>query len=213
MKKSILLSMAMMISVMIYAQHKEKDPAERAAHQTERMKSQLSLNDAQYASVKTINEKYAKKFSALRNDDAKQEKRNEVKSLKDLRQQEINAVLTPEQQQKWQAYREQKQEQGKAHRGERMDQRREDWKTALGLTDEQAKKMEAEQIKFHGLLKEIKANTTIDTPAKKLATEKVKQSHKKAVEEILTPDQFAKWKKIKREMKHNRKEGREEKGK
>src|SRR5437868_3360071 len=100
MKKSILLSMTFMISTIIFAQHKERDPQQVASRQTEKMKSALGLNDAQYASIKKINETYATRFSDFKGERKHPEpgKITEMKALRDQREKEINAVLTADQQ-------------------------------------------------------------------------------------------------------------------
>lgn len=67
---------AMVISTFIFAQR-------------ESMKSVLSLDDAQYASIKEINKKYGQKHEDLNKE----------------RQDEIGKVLTPEQKSNWQAYK------------------------------------------------------------------------------------------------------------
>lgn len=76
MKKSLLLVGAMMISTFIFAQR-------------ESMKSVLSLDDAQYASIREINKKYGEKHQ----------------DLNKQRRAEIEKVLTPEQNSNWKAYR------------------------------------------------------------------------------------------------------------
>jgi Spy/CpxP family protein refolding chaperone len=76
MKKSLMLVGAMMVSTFIFAQR-------------ESMKDVLSLDDAQYASIKEINKKYGQKHQDLNKE----------------RQAEISRVLTPEQSSNWKAYK------------------------------------------------------------------------------------------------------------
>lgn len=67
---------ALMISTFIFAQK-------------ESMKTVLSLDDAQYASIKEINQKYGQRHQDLNKE----------------RQAEIGKVLTPEQNSNWKAYK------------------------------------------------------------------------------------------------------------
>jgi Spy/CpxP family protein refolding chaperone len=76
MKKSLILVGAMVISTFIFAQR-------------ESMKSVLSLDEAQYASIKEINKKYGEKHQDLNKE----------------RRSEIAKVLTPEQNSNWKAYK------------------------------------------------------------------------------------------------------------
>ena len=95
-----------MISSIMFAQSQMKDPAARAARQSEKMKSVLSLNEAQYASIRDINEKYADKYSALKREEiAKKNKHAEFSTLRKDHQKEIETVLTSEQKTKWENYK------------------------------------------------------------------------------------------------------------
>jgi Spy/CpxP family protein refolding chaperone len=105
MKKNLMLVGAMLISTIIFAQR-------------ESMKTVLSLNDAQAASIKEINTKYGQKHQDLYKE----------------REAEISKVLTPEQNTKWTAYKKERHEKRMKEREERMKQR-------YSLTDEQVQKL------------------------------------------------------------------------
>lgn len=77
---------ALMISTFIFAQ--------RHGDHRQSMKTELSLDDAQYASVNEINKKYGEKHRALRQE----------------RESEISKILTPEQSKKWETRRASRQE-------------------------------------------------------------------------------------------------------
>src|SRR5687768_11774442 len=103
MKQYILIAIAMVVTIATYAQRGPKDPYRAAAKQTEKMKSHLALSETQYASVKKINSAYAEKIMEIKKESGNQdgEQNKELKELRQQKQKDINAVLTPEQQQKW----------------------------------------------------------------------------------------------------------------
>jgi len=208
MRKSIFLLVALAVNIMTYAQHKEKDPAKMAEHRTEKMKTYLGLNETQYASVRQINEKYAEKISAARKDDPKMEKRAEIDALRDQHAQEINAVLTPEQQQKWKTLSDEHREKQKEHREKNHEHRKQELKAALSLSDAQEKQMQAAHESFKTKMKTLHDDKTLSESDKKLKATTLKTEHENAVKEILSADQFAKWKDMRKEFKEHRKSGR-----
>src|SRR5450755_3373736 len=68
MKKHVMLMALMMMSTMIFAQRHKPDPKAMADKRTDKMKTELSLNDDQYSKVKTINENFALRHVQLRRD-------------------------------------------------------------------------------------------------------------------------------------------------
>ncbi|HMJ71164.1 MAG TPA: hypothetical protein VK508_19825 [Cyclobacteriaceae bacterium] len=105
MKKSLMLVGAMLISTFIFAQR-------------ESMKTVLSLNEAQSASIKEIQKNYGQKHQDLNKE----------------REAEISKVLTPEQNSKWTTYKKERHERRIKEREDRM-------KSRFSLTDEQMGKM------------------------------------------------------------------------
>lgn len=103
---------------------------ERAQRQTERLQEELKLSEEQTASVKAVNEKYAKKMEELwqNRPDEREAMREQMQSLKAEREKEITAVLSEEQTQQWEALKAKKQKRfqegrkkrkGKGKRGKR----------------------------------------------------------------------------------------------
>ena len=107
---------------------------------------------------------------------SREEKRDEMKTLRDKREKEINAVLTPEQNAKWKAHKEARVAQQKARMKKVAEGRDAKMKAELSLTDEQANKLKAAQ-KEH---------------ADKVA--KLKVEHDAKVKTILTDEQYKKLK-------------------
>lgn len=112
MKKSVVFLGLMMISSVIFAQRKF-DPQAMAARQTEKMKTELALTDDQYTSVKSINETYANKQAALRNDAAlaREDKKKQMRALSTEKNDALKKVLNADQSAKWEAYRAKRMEQ------------------------------------------------------------------------------------------------------
>lgn len=79
-----------------------KTPEERAKMLTDKMKEKLTLTDAQYQSVYDINLKYAQKSDELmKGSEDKQAKMQEFKSLQESKDKELKAVLTADQDKKY----------------------------------------------------------------------------------------------------------------
>jgi Spy/CpxP family protein refolding chaperone len=203
MKNSIMLAMALMISTLIFAQERHRDPQQMAARQTERMKENLALNDSQYASVKKINETYADKFASVRKDDTTtDDKRTALKTIHAEHEQAINAVLTPDQQKKWQTLKEERKAEKKAHKQHRHEHHKERLKTALSLSEDQTSRIETINKDFKEKLRVVKNDKNISENEKKSKIETLKKDHENTVKTVLTDDQFTKWKELKEARKH-----------
>jgi Spy/CpxP family protein refolding chaperone len=198
MKANLMVVVAMLMSSLVFAQGHRNGGGHHGQH-ADKMKSVLSLTDEQYARVKSIDEKYAAKFSEFRKDStARRENRDAMKSLRTQRESEIESVLTPEQNTKWDAHRA---EQMKKHREKRRAHHakmQEHMKSELNLTDDQESRLKSSNEKFRSKLK-----TWNDTEKKENHEEfkKYKAEHVAEVKSILTPEQFEKWKSIRKEKR------------
>lgn len=206
MKKSVMLIMGLMISTVIFAQHRSKDPHAVAAKQTEQMKNVLELNDTQYAAVKGINDEYAGKFMSLRKENPGEggQKHEKAKALKETREQEINTILTPVQQEKWKTHLAEKKSGRKQNKEHRYDRKKDQLKTSLSLSDEQVTQMEAEHRSFKEKLKRLKNDTGVSKESKAQKLQTLKFEHESAVKSILSPEQFIKWKSYRTEKNGKR---------
>jgi Spy/CpxP family protein refolding chaperone len=201
MKARVMIVVAMLMSAALFAQGHRNGGPRRGEHHADRMRSTLGLTDEQYAKVKSIDEKYAAKFSGLRGDSTqKNENREAMKSLRTERENEIASVLTPEQKAKWTAHRE---EQKKKHIERRRDHEAKvsEMKAALALTPEQETKMNTINEKFKGKLKTWR---NADRRENRSELQKLRREHEAEVKTILTPEQFEKWKTMRHERKHSR---------
>ncbi len=80
-----------------------RSPEEMANAQTERMKTDLALDEAQTEQVSALNLKYAQKQAAAREEAAgdREAMRATMGSLREEKNKELKAILTAEQYQKW----------------------------------------------------------------------------------------------------------------
>ena len=209
MKKSIIIAALLMATSVGFAQQRhQKDPQEKVLIQTERMRAVLDLDEQQYASIRQINEKYAGKRSELKAETAQDKNRRmeERKAIQAEREKEINSVLRPEQRTKWEkvkAERTAKREAGMEGRKAKKFVRVAE---TLELTPDQQSRLKAENQAFREKREALKKNGKSDTDDAAIA--KLKQDHKAAVKEILTPGQFEQWKKMKSDRKGRHKNSR-----
>lgn len=197
MKKHLVVTLViMMTGAMAFAQKKHgwKD----GSAQAEKMKTALDLTDQQYASIKSIDEKYKNKFVALRNDSTgnRDAKFKQAKELKTERQKEVYKVLTPEQHSKWQAYKKEQTMMKKVQHEKAKAEHYEKLKTDLSLTDDQLTKVKDTNERFAAKRRDLRKNKTDKSELKKLKAE-----HEASIKSILSDEQFTKWKAAKEQRK------------
>lgn len=89
----------------VFSQREMKTPEERSEQRTLKIVEELNLTEEQAAKLATINEKYAKERRAMASENKKQREDNRkvMSQLNDAQNEEIKAILTPEQQEKMKA--------------------------------------------------------------------------------------------------------------
>lgn len=211
MKKSLMLAIVMMTSTIIFAQH-AKSSHKGHTDRFEKMKTDLALTDAQYASIKSIDTKYNNKRDALKNDSAqtREAKGAAFKTMRTDEENEIAALLTPDQKTKWDQLKTEHGEKRKEHFQKISEQREAKLKSTLGLSDDQSQKMKAVNQQFMEKFGALRKSDTKD----KAAFEKLKTDHEAAIKDILTPEQFQKWSTMRADMrkKHGHEHGHMQKG-
>ncbi|MEP6738414.1 MAG: hypothetical protein ABJA70_23010 [Chryseolinea sp.] len=207
MKKHLILIAAMMMSTIIYAQHGH-DHDKKRLDVSEKMKKELSLNDAQVQAIKSIETKYNDKQVALRKDSSKSRdlKMDVMKSMRLEKSKEVNAVLTADQSAKWESSKKAEGEKGKARMVEASQKFEQKVKTDLALTNDQFAKFQAENTRFKQKLSDLRKDKQVNH---KEVFDKLKADHDANLKSILSADQFQKWAKMKEDMKkqgnHNHK--------
>ncbi len=175
--------MAVLISFSGFSQD---DGDDRGTKQADKMKNELNLTDAQYQSIKAINERYATKIDAEKAKNAAT--KDAVKTLKDQRKAEVEKVLTKEQLAKWEAHKEERKE----HKQEKRAERRE-FREELNLTPEQEAKMKEINQAFAVKKKQIMDEKLTDE-ARKAKIKALKEERRTQVKAVLTPEQYEKFK-------------------
>jgi len=217
MKKSLMLVIVMMTSTIIFAQHApHANPGHRGqghrdhADRFEKMKTDLSLTDAQYASIKSIDQKYVNKRTALWSDTSqtREAKGAAMRSMRTDEDQEISALLTADQKAKWDKLRAEQADKHKAHFQKIAEAREAKLKTTLGLSDDQSQKMQAVNQQFREKFMALRKSDTKD----KAAFDKLKADHEAAIKGVLTPEQFQKWNTLRTEMRKKHQRGHVQKG-
>lgn len=196
MKYRLILGVWMVATTTLFAQHRQKNFHNHSSHQTDWMKKELALDDTQYATVKGINKKYADEHGVIRRDTimSREEKAESLKTLRTKRQKEIGAVLTPEQNSKWQTIRKERVEKRKTQ----QQTRRGDYlKKELSLTDEQEQKIESARKESRDKLIQLRENNKLSREEKQNEMKKIRDAHESSLKVILDEQQFKKWQDIK----------------
>lgn len=163
------------------------------------MMKDLNLTDAQKAQLKADRETYKAKMEALRKDEniTVKEMKARQKAIHDEQKSKMQALLTPEQKAKIAADRANMETKRKT-----MDaQRAEAMKEKLGLSNEQAEKLKAQNQETHSKIKAIQDNETLTMDQKKEQMKAVKESANAQRRNILTAEQLKKMEEMKKESK------------
>jgi periplasmic protein CpxP/Spy len=117
MKKYMMVAGLMAVSTIIFAQRHKGDHGASPTKQADKMKTELSLSDDQYAKVKAINEKFAASHVKLRSDTALTvgTAHKQREKLKTDHQAQLKSVLTEVQWTKWSSLKSNKFEDRKKH--------------------------------------------------------------------------------------------------
>ena len=203
-----MLAIVMMTSTIIFAQH-AKNSHKGHTDRFEKMKTDLALTDAQYASIKSIDTKYNSKREALKNDSAqtREAKGTAFKTMRTEEENEITALLTTDQKTKWDKLKAERGEKRKEHFQKISEQREAKLKSTLGLSDDQSQKIKTVNQQFMEKFSTLRKSDTKD----KAAFEKLKTDHETAIKGILTPEQFQKWTAMKTDMRKKHDHDREHK--
>ena len=161
----------------------------------ERMKAELNLNDKQFESIKAINQRYAEKLSTSGRGPS-----DEKKALREQHRDEVNKVLTPEQQTKWEASRKEHKEHRKGQREHRKEFREE-----LNLSDQQKDQLKKIN-ESHRVQRSAIMNESLTAEQRKEKLQALNEKHRIEVKAVVTAEQYEKM----RIERNNRKEHRSE---
>ncbi|MBX2899157.1 MAG: hypothetical protein KF775_05890 [Cyclobacteriaceae bacterium] len=198
MKRTMVLVAGMMAGAVVFAQ--ERHGEHGGHHSKQNLKEVLMLDEAQEATIRSLNKKYAAEFAAIRHDSAqtREQKREELGKLREKREKEINAVLTPEQKAKRKAQMESRKAKGNA-RTQKIREMHQKERAELGLSAEQETQLKQARKKFAS--ERAALNRKSKAEYKKLETE-----YNRQLKSFLSEDQLKKLEmKKERRSKSNRK--------
>ncbi|MBT1703994.1 hypothetical protein [Chryseosolibacter indicus] len=206
MKKNVMLVVFMVVAVFGFAQHGRRDASNRVAGVSERMQTVMTLNEEQYASVKKINTKYFGETKQLRADStlSREEKKNRMKKIQNDKEAELKAVVTDEQFNKWETYKENSKKRRATKSGRKGEELRRFDLDELSLSDDQQKKFEEANKEFFAKHKAIREDVKLTDEQKKTARRELKTQHDAKIKSILTDAQYQKWLESKADRKKHR---------
>lgn len=184
--------MAMMLMGSVIFAQKSADRS-----MAEKMKTDLSLSDAQYTRIKDINEKFKSDQAKLLTDTAtsRENVRLERKRMQDERISQIKSVLTEAQFSQWTEMNknERKLSQTKGRTGARAGNPMDEMKTALDLNDDQVKKVREINVGMAARFKALRQDTAVSRGNMRAEMQKVMEERKAAFKKVLTDDQYSRF--------------------
>jgi Spy/CpxP family protein refolding chaperone len=182
-KKIIVLVLAISLASVLQAQSNKTAKGKKGE-----MYQELGLTKEQGQQLKTIHQKYDKEFDKVKDNSSltKEQKKESLIKLREQKSTEVKAILTEEQFKKWEAIKEEKKE-------AKVQEKTDDLKKELGITDEQATQLKAIHEKYKPQFKAIKDDTTKTEEQKKAALKTLKEAEKTELKTILSEEQLKKW--------------------
>ena len=200
MKKYILMYALLLAGSAVFAQERS-GTAERMA---ERMKAHLSLSDDQHDRVRQIYEEFFSGMEALKSDSTflREQALAERKRRTENRDKEILVVLTPEQAEKWKATR-------ASHRDKRVGHKNplEEMKTALGLSDAQAREIMAINRSMGNESRALRSDTAATRKDRATAMKEISARRNDKIKKVLTKEQYTAFLAFESEKKQHRRRG------
>jgi len=206
--KKIILSVAVFtIAFITQAQEiperkTERPPMmERKRHHHGMEFQKLNLTEDQKAKFKAQNESFHKKMEELKKIDniTVKEWRNKAEALRKEHKTNAQSILTSDQK----AQLEKMKAEGVARHEAMAKSRGEKMKAALGLSDDQSAKMQANRVKIGEKMKAIRENTLLSDEQKRENMKQLHKEQKEFMKSILTEEQLKKMK----ENMHKRPDG------
>ena len=166
----------------------------------DRMAQQLNLTDQQKSQIQSLMQSQRQQAQAVRNDSSltAQQKQDKLKQLRESNHQQVMAVLTPEQQQKWQQFRSEHTGMGKGRMGGGMGPM-----ARLNLTPEQKTKLRPIFQSSHQQVQAVRNDASLTTEQKQAKISEIRQNTQSQVNGILTPEQHQQWQQM-QQMRQNR---------
>ena len=184
--------------------HKNRGPAAQkpAREFLQELTEKLNLTDEQKAAVKVILVTEANEIKAVRQDSSlsDEQKQAKIKEIRDNGREKINALLTPEQQKK---FAEMKDQAGSRMR-EGFQNRLAVLAEKLNLTDEQKAAIKPILATEVNDIKAVSQDNSLSKEQKQTKIAGIREASDTKINALLTPEQQAKWAKLKENAKQER---------
>jgi Spy/CpxP family protein refolding chaperone len=184
--------------------HRNKGPAaQRPARDfLQELSEKLNLTDAQKAAIKPILATEANEIKAVHQDGSlsTEQKQAKIKEIRDNSREKINALLTPEQQKK---FAEMKGEAGSRTR-EAFQNRLAMIAEKLNLTDEQKAAIKPIMVTEVNDITAVMQDNSLSKEQKQTKISGIREASDTKINTLLTPEQQAKWAKLKENAKKER---------
>jgi len=194
----------MMMTTIIFAQ-RHANVRKGMHNSAEELKTELSLNDAQYAKVNDLNQKFTSQMQALRSDSSKARdtRREEMKNINVERKSEMKKILTEKQYTQWTALQERRKDEAMQNKpnGTQADRMKKD----LLLTDDQYVKIKTIDQNFGVRFKTLRDDSVSERKSVRADMKNLKMQRDAEIKQVLTPDQYTKWTAQKAEKKNQKK--------
>jgi Spy/CpxP family protein refolding chaperone len=164
------------------------------------MAQELNLSDQQKTQMQSLMQNQRQQVQAVRNDSSltAQQKQDKLKQLRESNHHQVMAVLTPEQQQKWQQFRSEHKGMGKGGMGGGMGPM-----ARLNLTPEQKTKLQPIFQSSRQQMQAVRNDASLTPEQKQAKIREIRQNTQSQVNGILTPEQQQQWQQM-RQMRQNR---------
>lgn len=189
--------------------HNSKATAEtRAEKMTEKMSTELALDETKSAELKTINLRFATAAEEIHNnlEITEEQKKEQMKELKEKYHNDLSTVLNAEQMEKLKEMKEEHQAMKREERGATPEQRAAKMTAKInevvGLSEEQFEKMNALNLGVEQKIEVIRNDESMSEEQRKEFIKGNRKSQKDSLGNILTPEQLEKWRAYKQAEHH-----------
>jgi Spy/CpxP family protein refolding chaperone len=180
-------------------QHMQSDSAHH--FQRGKMMQDLNLTAEQKTQMKTLHHDMMQQRNAIQHDASlsADQKKEKMKELHQTQTQKMNAILTPDQQEKMKAFRHQDSQKPQMHKGSQQMMQQ------LDLTSDQQTQMKALHETMQQQRNAIKNDASLSADQKKDKMKELRKTQMQKVNSILTPEQQAKMKAFREQRKQDHK--------
>jgi|GEM_PF-2622172 len=144
-KIRLIIVVLLTVSIANALAQKGQEEGREKGHRMEKLKSELNLTDAQVTEMKLVFREAKKDIRGIKSNESipREEKRSQIKSVKDKSDVKIGSILDQEQFSKFEELKERRKEESRSRR--QAEKKKEKVKLQRDLADEQVKKILTEE--------------------------------------------------------------------